>query len=48
MNMERGTDKPTKSALVAPIKNIRTTVTKIKPMMMVLIKSCSVVRVCVD
>ena len=34
-----GTDKATNSALLAPIKNIRISVTRIKPMIMVLIKS---------
>ena len=45
MNMERGTESPTKMALVTPMKNIKMMVTKMNPMMMVLIKSCSVTRV---
>ena len=35
----KGTDSATKIAFVAPMKNIKITVTKMKPMMMVLIKS---------
>ena len=48
INIDNGTDKPTNIALVAPIKNMRMMVTKINPMMMVLIKSCSVMRVSFD
>ncbi len=48
MKLESGTDKPTKIALVAPMKNIRMTVTRINPMMIVLIKSCKVTRVTSD
>ena len=36
---DNGTDSPTKIALVAPMKNIRIRVTRINPMIMVLIKS---------
>ncbi len=39
MKQLNGTDKPTKMAFVAPMKNIKITVTKMNPMMMVLIKS---------
>ncbi len=39
INMERGTERPTKMAFVTPIKNIKIMVTKMNPMMMVLIKS---------
>ena len=45
---DKGTDKATKMALVVPMKNIRMKVTKTKPMIMVLIKSCRVVRVLSD
>ena len=39
---DRGTDKPTKMALVVPIKNIRIRVTRINPMIIVLIRSSRV------
>ncbi len=45
MKLETGTERPTKMAFVAPMKNISTIVTKIKPIMIVLIRSCTVVRV---
>ncbi|MNZ61399.1 hypothetical protein D3C78_794950 [compost metagenome] len=45
MNMDNGTDDATKIALVVPMKNIRITVTRIKPMIIVLIRSCNVTRV---
>ena len=48
MKLESGTDNPTKMALVAPMKNIRINVTRIKPMMMVLIRSFKVVLVRFD
>ena len=48
MKLESGTDNPTKMALVAPMKNIRINVTRIKPMMMVLIRSFRVVLVRFD
>ncbi|MCY1521779.1 hypothetical protein D9M68_566060 [compost metagenome] len=48
INMERGTEEATKMAFVTPIKNIRITVTRIKPMIMVLIRSCRVTRVWSD
>ena len=38
-NILNGTDKPTKMAFVAPIKNINISVTNINPMIIVLIKS---------
>ena len=38
---ERGTARPTKKALVNPIKNIRTKTTKMNPKITVLIKSCN-------
>ena len=44
-NTESGTESATKNALVTPIKNINTINTNRKPMMMVFIKSCSVVLV---
>ena len=48
MAHDNGTDMATNMALVAPMKNIKITVTKMNPMMMVLIKSCNVVRVSDD
>ncbi|MNT64560.1 hypothetical protein D3C72_2024720 [compost metagenome] len=45
INMESGTDKATNKAFVTPMKNIRIKVTRIKPIIIVLIKSCSVIRV---
>ena len=47
-HIDKGTDKATKIAFVVPIKNNNISVTKIKPIMMVLIKSCNVLFVCVD
>ena len=44
-NIDKGTLKATKNALVVPMKNIRMINTKMKPIIMVLIKSCKVVRV---
>ena len=44
-NEETGTDSPTNMALVVPIKNMRTRVTKTNPIMMELVKSFTVVRV---
>ncbi|OIQ69165.1 hypothetical protein GALL_492360 [mine drainage metagenome] len=48
IKQESGTESATKTALVLPIKNIRITVTKINPIMMVLIRSFSVERVLSD
>ena len=42
INMDKGTESATNKAFVTPIKNIRINVTKIKPIMIVLIKSCNV------
>jgi hypothetical protein len=39
INMLKGTDRATNMAFVVPIKNIRINVTRINPMMMVLIRS---------
>ena len=41
-HIDSGTESPTNNALVAPIKNMRIMVTSIKPMIMVLIRSCNV------
>ena len=46
--MDSGTDNATNMALVLPIKNIRIMVTKMKPIMIVLIRSLSVERVLSD
>ena len=48
INIDNGTDIATNMALVAPIKNIKIKVTRIKPITMVLIKSCKVERVLSD
>ena len=48
INIESGTDKPTNIASVAPIKNINTMVTRINPIIMVLIKSATCVLVKVE
>ena len=45
---DKGTDIATNKALDTPMKNIRITVTRIKPIIMVLIKSCNVLRVVSD
>ena len=42
INIDKGTESATNNAFVTPIKNIKIKVTKIKPIMMVLIKSCKV------
>ena len=47
-NIESGTDSATNMALVVPIKNIRMSVTRTKPMIMVLIKSSKVTFVFSD
>ncbi|OQA05561.1 MAG: hypothetical protein BWY67_02115 [Bacteroidetes bacterium ADurb.Bin397] len=44
-NIESGTERATNKALVAPMKNMSNIVTRINPIMMVLIKSCRVTRV---
>ena len=45
IHIDNGTDMATKMASVSPIKNIRINVTRINPMIIVLIKSCKVTRV---
>ena len=45
---DNGTESATNMALVVPIKNIRITVTRIKPITMVLMRSSSVERVLSD
>src|SRR5688572_20448488 len=47
-NIDKGTDMATNNALVAPMKNISSSVTRINPIMIVLIRSCSVTRVWFD
>ena len=48
MKMERGTDIATKKALLIPMKNINTRVTRMNPIMMVLFSSSRVLRVNFD
>ena len=45
MHIDNGTDIATKMASVSPMKNIRIKVTRIKPMIIVLIRSCNVTLV---
>ena len=43
--MDSGTEKPTKMAFTSPMKNIRTIVTRINPIIIVLLSSLTVFRV---
>ena len=44
-NIDRGTERPTKKALLNPMKNIRIRVTRINPIIAVLLSSSRVLRV---